>query len=213
MKDIPTVFLKYEDVSDIFDAGRIWCGSYEKYWYQYAWSILIEQDLTCYSTEIERYKIMSYAFTLIDIYNEFCNVTFGEYHDDIYDTIMDFVPDVIIGQVAAEFLTDGEAFENADETVQAILPDLRCIVFNALRQKLSPSDVFVWMRCTTYNFTETECISSDDSEDDECEELDIECEINSIEDYAEKLDEEYYSVVNDCNFEDCAGFEFLSSWM
>ncbi len=40
MKDIPTVFLKYEDVSDIFDAGRIWCGSYEKYWYQYAWSIL-----------------------------------------------------------------------------------------------------------------------------------------------------------------------------
>ncbi len=169
--------------------------------------------MTRYSTEIERYKIMSYAFTLIDIYNEFCNVTFGEYHDDIYDTIMDFVPDVIIGQVAAEFLTDGEAFENADETVQAILPDLRCIVFNALRQKLSPSDVFVWMRCTTYNFTETECISSDDSEDDECEELDIECEINSIEDYAEKLDEEYYSVVNDCNFEDCAGFEFLSSWM
>ena len=211
MKDSPSVFLKYEDVSDIFDAGRIWCNSYEQYWYQYAWSILLEQNLTCYSTEIERYKIMFHAFTLIDIYNELCNATFGEPYRDIYDTIMDFVSDVIIGQVAAELLTDGEAFENADETVQAILPDLRYIIFKALRQKLSTSDVFVWMRCTTYNFTETVCISSDDSDDDEWEELDIECEINSLEDYAEKIDEVYADVVNE--FEDCAGFEFISSWM
>lgn len=204
------LIMTYEDVADIFDTGTVWCSKHERYWYMFAWSQLVRQNKTIYSSEAQRYKVLFYAFTLIQIYHDFCADVFDEYSDDLYYTIIEFLSDEVIINVAREYIEDVYDYEDISDAVNAILPHLKMEVFSALKKTLTAFDIFVWMYCTGHTFYRPVKIEANDSDDIWAEEK---YEVNSYEDFAEMVKEEYATVLNDWVGNGVAGFDYLCTWM
>ena len=172
--------LSYNDVEDMFYCNSIWTARVELYWFRHAWSLLEEHGMTSYSNQKERYKVMLYAVALIDTYWRFCYLACGESYDsDLYGVYaVDFIPEVIIGQMAEYILHEDDVFENANEALCSMLPDLKYHVFQAIDE----FDACVWMYSTVFG-PPKKLFGEQKSYD-----------IRSYEDFAKMVDEIYEDV-------------------
>lgn len=143
--------VSFEEVRDIFDMGSVWMDGREEYWFQKAWQILEEEQMTCYSNAYEEKTVHLYALVLVAVYLEFCKITWDEDSTErILLDIEEFFSAVEIGQLLRQYLKPGELISDMEEAVNEIVFHLQCRLFRSMMKHLSVSEIFAWMYCTSF---------------------------------------------------------------
>jgi len=68
--------VSFSEVENIFTTYLVWSESRELLWYRKAWSVLDYGGLTKFTNNVDKSRVIIRAFTLILIYNEFCQLAF-----------------------------------------------------------------------------------------------------------------------------------------
>lgn len=198
-------FVSFQEVSSLL-YDSIWVDSFEIYWYQYAWSILVKSNITVYKNEFEHHRVYIYALVLKETYNRFCQETFDVYNDaDLYDIIDGTLNELQIGQIVKPYLQDGECIDDVEEALHILVDKNTRSVYRALNSVLSESEIFAYMFSVNQRFVKNQY-------DWDCNE-DIESEyyVTTVEDYIKMVDENLDDILNVVDGGKLNGFDYVTS--
>lgn len=185
--------LEFEEVMNIFYEYKIWCSGRELLWYKKAWEQLKKEKLTEHNNYLEECMVKIRIFTIMILYQEFCELAFDEgcsyefYDWSDWSGISEFRIGQLIGrQYNDEFLDDECEEDTADEGFKVLVEGQRYRVFNAIKKGVGVHEMFVMMYLATINIDEEECNDTRDSPEEEIEkeykryEEQVECWKNQV---------------------------------
>lgn len=212
----------FDEVYDIFASYTIWSGGKELLWYKKAWSALEKDGLTTYEKSIDHTVVLIRAFTLIVLYQEFCDLAFGESFFYELTDWQDYsgLNAFRIGQLILQKGNDFSEYDDYedDEALEAAFLELieneRHRVFDSLC-KIDigrESTLFVAMYLTAIDMSEEDYDDIDiEDEDDEIEIIDLdENEVDEFQKYEADIEKYYEEIVNDLSDSKMEAFCWLS---
>jgi len=183
----------------------VWCGGREILWYQKAWSALEKEGLTSYDNSIKRTIVLIRVFTLIMIYQEFCDLAFEEhfYYEfcdwQEHSGLSAFRIGQIIGKVFKDIdfseYDESEDFEALESAFLMLVENERVKVVDSLIKNSgegAESTLFVSMYLTCVNMLDDEEEWLNEQEQEKSK-LSTE-ELNDYEKYEEDI-KKYYSLI------------------
>ena len=222
--------LEFDEIVDIFESNKVWSGTIGIIWYGKAWAALEKAGLTSYENAIDRTMVYIRMFTLIMIYNEFCELAFDEHFDyEFYNWGETAgISSFRIGQLVSRVIEDedySDYYEDEEyEALQCAFIDIvdseRGNVVDALIKNIGEGGestilVSMYLTCGDMSIYEDECLDMDEDdewiEDDEdyCPEP-VEEDMTDYEKYEKDIEKYYGDVVNDVTLDKLAAFNWLA---
>lgn len=144
-------YLSFDDVQHIFK--QIGCSGYEQYWFQNAWNILHKHNMTRYSSEAERYKVLLRAVAISIIYEDFCKVYRDELPSYEYTNELDSdISDLVLGQLYGKQYPD-EIVERQAEVIFTLANELRYEVISTIKSEMQDLEILASLICTALTLT------------------------------------------------------------
>lgn len=195
--------VEYSEVASVFD-GNIWEDSNEAYWYEYAWSVLVDSGIVSYENELERCMIIIYALCLRDAYANYCERVFGEPNDtDKYEAVEGELNELQIGQLVGPYLDNGECLYDIEEAVQILIDNNIGCVYRALRKYLTETEIFVYMYAANYRIKKEEYFEDIDDY------VELEYSVKNVDDYINTIKDNFNTILNDAHCNSSYGYEYI----
>lgn len=193
-------YLALDEVRHIFKT--IWCSGYEKYWFQNAWNILQNHEMTRYTTEYERCEVLLRAVAVSILYEDFCQAYCDQYPSYVYmDELADDISEIALGQLYGA-KHPGEIIESQTEAIFILANELRHEVVSAIKSEMTDTEIFAHLICTVKTVTIL------DEDDDE-----VDFEIETFGDYKKAVElsqDTYYELAG---LDEHALFAWISDGM
>lgn len=135
--------ISWGDISIIFEDAALWENGHDLYWYRFMWNLMNYKGLNQYNTSEEKSIVISRAYSIISVYQEFISSCFG---NDDEEEFQEIIQDCI-----SEYSLFQDNIQNKSD------------IFSALKNELGTSRTFYSMFVT--------CIEFDNYFDDEDEDI------------------------------------------